>query len=674
MIYTFYSYKGGVGRSMALANIAELLVEAGLSVIMVDWDLEAPGLERFFPVDLATVLERPGLVDMLLGYKMRLSQALLPRATPRLPEDKRAWYFGRLEDYLVEIYPAPRADSEAASMLGVPRTGRLRLLTAGRRSKGMFEQYVRAVRTFDWQDFYVNWGGEAYFEWLREQLDQADAVLIDSRTGVSEMGGVCTYHMADVVVLFCATNEQNLDGVHKMAADIVSLETQALRPERPLQVLVVPARVEFNEGDKLNQFKPRFLTQFRDLAPKLLASNPDRLWDLAIPYIPYYAYSEAVAVCERALAIAEPMVRSFENLVRVLAAMAPVGSMIGLGYGQLRPHDPLDRVALYILDRAACFAPGIPIPSKLLMAAIASVVKDQLQAEDALVRLMDLRLLEREADGLTRMHRLVAAFVRSRSMDPAAQSAVEDIVMAEVESANASGNPRPLLAWQAHLRYVTDAAKARADERAATLCTEMGQFLYTVADYRGAQLYFERALAIREQALGPTHPAVATSLNNLALLYDAQGRYGDAEPLYRRALAIVEQGVGLTHPDVAASLNNLAELYRAQGRYGDAEPLYRRALALYEQLLGPDHPDVAVSLNNLAEVWHTQGRYAAAEPLYQRALAICEQVLGQDHSYVDVIRKNYIALLRAMSRTEEAERLEAQAQTIQKRRTRAESL
>jgi MinD-like ATPase involved in chromosome partitioning or flagellar assembly len=48
MIYTFYSYKGGVGRSMALANIAERFHEKGLRVIIVDWDLEAPGLETFF--------------------------------------------------------------------------------------------------------------------------------------------------------------------------------------------------------------------------------------------------------------------------------------------------------------------------------------------------------------------------------------------------------------------------------------------------------------------------------------------------------------------------------------------------------------------------------------------------------------------------------------------------
>src|SRR4051812_47070617 len=48
MIYTFYSYKGGVGRSMALANVAELFYRWGLRVLMLDFDLEAPGLERFF--------------------------------------------------------------------------------------------------------------------------------------------------------------------------------------------------------------------------------------------------------------------------------------------------------------------------------------------------------------------------------------------------------------------------------------------------------------------------------------------------------------------------------------------------------------------------------------------------------------------------------------------------
>jgi Tetratricopeptide repeat len=66
---------------------------------------------------------------------------------------------------------------------------------------------------------------------------------------------------------------------------------------------------------------------------------------------------------------------------------------------------------------------------------------------------------------------------------------------------------------------------------------------------------------------------VATSLNNLALLYYGQGQYAKAEPLYQRSLAIAEKALGPEHPEVATSLNNLAALYRAQGQYAKAEPL-----------------------------------------------------------------------------------------------------
>jgi MinD-like ATPase involved in chromosome partitioning or flagellar assembly len=69
MIYTFYSYKGGVGRSMALANVAELLYRVGLRVLVVDWDLEAPGLERFFPEYKQAALEKLGLINLFLDYK-----------------------------------------------------------------------------------------------------------------------------------------------------------------------------------------------------------------------------------------------------------------------------------------------------------------------------------------------------------------------------------------------------------------------------------------------------------------------------------------------------------------------------------------------------------------------------------------------------------------------------
>ena len=124
---------------------------------------------------------------------------------------------------------------------------------------------------------------------------------------------------------------------------------------------------------------------------------------------------------------------------------------------------------------------------------------------------------------------------------------------------------------------------------------------------------------------------MATSLNNLAVLYRAQGRYAEAEPLYKRSLAIDEKALGPEHPDVGTALNNLAGLYQAQGRYAEAEPLVQRSLAIREKALGPEHPDVATSLNNLAALYRDQGRYAEAEPLYRRSLAIDEKALGPEH-------------------------------------------
>ena len=78
------------------------------------------------------------------------------------------------------------------------------------------------------------------------------------------------------------------------------------------------------------------------------------------------------------------------------------------------------------------------------------------------------------------------------------------------------------------------------------------------------------------------------------------GYYQEAEPLLQRALDIREKALGPEHPDVADSLNNLAVLYHDQGKYGEAEPLYQRALAIDEKALRPRAPDVAISLNNLA--------------------------------------------------------------------------
>ena len=85
-------------------------------------------------------------------------------------------------------------------------------------------------------------------------------------------------------------------------------------------------------------------------------------------------------------------------------------------------------------------------------------------------------------------------------------------------------------------------------------------------------------------------------LKRFAEFYDNQGLFAAGEPLHKRALAIKEKAVGPDHPSVAASLNNMAEQYDAKGQYALAEPLYRRSLAIWEKVLGPEHADVAECL------------------------------------------------------------------------------
>ena len=115
---------------------------------------------------------------------------------------------------------------------------------------------------------------------------------------------------------------------------------------------------------------------------------------------------------------------------------------------------------------------------------------------------------------------------------------------------------------------------------------------------------------------------LATSLNNLALLYKAQCRYAEAEPLYQRALAIREKALGPQHPDLANSLNNLAILYQVQGRYEEAETNFVWALVIREDSLGLDHPSVAASLEDYAALLRQIGRSAEATEMDTRAEAI----------------------------------------------------
>lgn len=185
-VVTFYSFKGGVGRTLALANVGLELARTGRKVLLMDFDLEAPGLDTFDRLKPRET--RNGIIEYISNYLTTL----------RAPDVK---------DYVYEV------SSEGQ------RGGRLWIMPAGRPD----EEYSLKLHSLDWPKLYEESDGFLMFEDIKAQLDSCyspDYVLIDSRTGHTDIGGVCTRQLPNAVVVFFFPNEQNLAGLRPIVSSI----------------------------------------------------------------------------------------------------------------------------------------------------------------------------------------------------------------------------------------------------------------------------------------------------------------------------------------------------------------------------------------------------------------------------------------------------------------------
>lgn len=207
---TFYSYKGGVGRTLALANAAVLLAQQGKKVLAVDFDLEAPGLTTMDP--FAPAAGAPGVLDYVDEYL----------ATGTAPDVERF------------VTPCTFLDGPSEDER---RELRVDVMTAGRDD----EAYGIRFASLDWNDLYENRDGFILVENLRAGWKDAgyDYVLVDSRTGHTDIGGICTRQLPDAVVAVFFPNEQNLQGLVQV---VQGVRDAAARP-RPIDLLFVASRV-----------------------------------------------------------------------------------------------------------------------------------------------------------------------------------------------------------------------------------------------------------------------------------------------------------------------------------------------------------------------------------------------------------------------------------------------
>lgn len=171
-IITFYSYKGGVGRTIALIQTAYLLAKKGKKVLLMDLDIEAPS---FYNIFRDVIKMEDGLVDYL--YE--------------------------------ELYDGKKIQlSEIISKLNLNLKGEIYIVSTGITDL----KYVQKLEALKEKRIYEN-------KYIQKLIRDAEInyginyTLIDARTGINKWGALSVVDIADELMLFAYPNKENISGL-----------------------------------------------------------------------------------------------------------------------------------------------------------------------------------------------------------------------------------------------------------------------------------------------------------------------------------------------------------------------------------------------------------------------------------------------------------------------------
>ena len=173
-------------------------------------------------------------------------------------------------------------------------------------------------------------------------------------------------------------------------------------------------------------------------------------------------------------------------------------------------------------------------------------------------------------------------------------------------------------------------------KQVARLYHNMGLLHRRLCDYQQAKRYYERALSIRLNKLGPDHADVAHTYHIMGTLHRHLGDYRQAKEYYLRALTIRLNKFRPDHVAVAHTCHHMGTLHRDLGDHRQAKEYYLRALSIRLNKLGPDHVVVAYTYQHMGTLHRYLCDHQQAKEYYERALSIQLNKLGPDH--VDVGR------------------------------------
>ncbi|HEX8344460.1 MAG TPA: FxSxx-COOH system tetratricopeptide repeat protein, partial [Actinoplanes sp.] len=276
-------------------NVAWILASAGKRVLVADWDLESPGLHRFFHpfIDAAVFEDQSGVINLIRDYEDQSAHH-----DPRRPAN---WH--------EEVAQARRYAFPLNATF--PNDGELHFLSAGRQN----QDYKTSVGALDWDAFLENRDGALFFGALRASMRRDyDYTLIDSRTGLSDFADICTMHLPDALIDCFTLSEQGIDGAAQVARRV-----RTTYSTRNIRVLPVPMRVDQAEKEKVDAGRALAMQRFGP-TPDHLADEERQLYWAAVevPYSAFYAFEETLATFGDRPGAPNSLLASYERLTAFL--------------------------------------------------------------------------------------------------------------------------------------------------------------------------------------------------------------------------------------------------------------------------------------------------------------------------------------------------------------------
>ncbi|WP_107045672.1 KGGVGR-motif variant AAA ATPase [Sphingomonas sp. STIS6.2] len=310
-ITTFFSYKGGVGRTMAVANVGFIAAMAGKRVLLMDWDLEAPGLAVYYRgvtehEAAGNIRKSNGVLNLFTDWRDALLTATRPEEASSI--FKRFKSGAPFKDCASPLLPKTR----------LPAGAKLDIVGAGSSIVGTVEPlpYAEALSRFNWPSFFSDFAGglmlEAMRAWARRNYD---IILIDSRTGLADVAGICTMQLPDEVVLCFVLNRQNTEGVADIAASI-----RAARGNE-VAIRLSPMRVSKDRPTEEADARARAHRELRNagLESQAIERDMTRLSIGAAANIPFY---ETLAPFVATSATADPLTFEYLRMTQEITGAA----------------------------------------------------------------------------------------------------------------------------------------------------------------------------------------------------------------------------------------------------------------------------------------------------------------------------------------------------------------